>query len=258
MNKLNDILSILNVSKVDIAKYLGVSRQMIYNYISLPSLDDWPKEKAESLKELLGLETTEDFNKLNPKESIKGEYKEEILKRLNDQLLKLTNRQMVTSLKGFNKREKNLLVNIIAEIKEQFSNDKNPGSTFTYLYNFLKEMRINEELKYVLAYYAKATGDIDPLEFVYDENEQYIFESILYFAISLYQNGNASKAKLTESHKRFETSIKEKKENAISRTQELNVAQFKALKELGYDDITEDNAKEVYDKIAEILSRVSL
>ena len=35
MNKLNDILHELGISKVKLAKFLGVSRQMIYNYLEL-------------------------------------------------------------------------------------------------------------------------------------------------------------------------------------------------------------------------------
>ena len=45
MEKLNNILSELGVSKVKLAKYLGVSRQMVYNYLELDDLNKWPKEK---------------------------------------------------------------------------------------------------------------------------------------------------------------------------------------------------------------------
>ena len=45
MNKLNELLQELGVSKVRLAKYLGVSRQMIYNYLELDSLNKWPQEK---------------------------------------------------------------------------------------------------------------------------------------------------------------------------------------------------------------------
>ena len=33
MDKLNDLLQELGISKVKLAKYLGVSRQMVYNYL---------------------------------------------------------------------------------------------------------------------------------------------------------------------------------------------------------------------------------
>lgn len=35
MKKLNDILNELGISKVRLAKYLGVSRQMLYNYLAM-------------------------------------------------------------------------------------------------------------------------------------------------------------------------------------------------------------------------------
>ena len=38
MDRLNNLLNELGVSKVRLAKYLGVSRQMLYNYLALNSL----------------------------------------------------------------------------------------------------------------------------------------------------------------------------------------------------------------------------
>ena len=43
MKELNDLLSELGISKVRLAKYLGVSRQMLYNYLSLGDINKWPK-----------------------------------------------------------------------------------------------------------------------------------------------------------------------------------------------------------------------
>ena len=64
-----------------------------------------------------------------------------------------------------------------------------------------------------------------------------------------------SKQKVLEAHKKFEAEIEMKQEEKLSRTQELNTAKVLALKELGYTEITEQNASEVFDKIAEIQSR---
>ena len=55
MDKLNDLLQELGVSKVRLSKYLGVSRQMVYNYLELDSLEKWPKEKKILLLQLLDL-----------------------------------------------------------------------------------------------------------------------------------------------------------------------------------------------------------
>ena len=36
-----------------LAKYLGVSRQMLYNYLGIDDINNWPKEKAAKLLSLL-------------------------------------------------------------------------------------------------------------------------------------------------------------------------------------------------------------
>ena len=50
MDKLNEILQELGISKVKLAKYLGVSRQMIYNYLEMNDISRWPKDKKMKLK----------------------------------------------------------------------------------------------------------------------------------------------------------------------------------------------------------------
>ena len=60
MNKLNNLLQELGVSKVRLAKYLGVSRQMVYNYLELDDLNKWPKEKKILLYKLLDIESSEE------------------------------------------------------------------------------------------------------------------------------------------------------------------------------------------------------
>ena len=57
MERLNEILHELGISKVKLAKFLGVSRQMIYNYLELDDLNKWPKDKKVLLLNLLGIKT---------------------------------------------------------------------------------------------------------------------------------------------------------------------------------------------------------
>ena len=64
-----------------------------------------------------------------------------------------------------------------------------------------------------------------------------------------------SSVKLKESHDRFINEINMRNREQIGRTEELNTAKIKALKELGYAEINEKNAKEVLEKIAEIERR---
>ena len=150
-----------------------------------------------------------------------------------------------------------MISDIVFILKEILNEDKTKESftTITYLYHFLQAMGNMKELKYILAYISKANGFVKPLEFAYDEENQYIFESIMFSAMTLYNNGGASKARLADAHKRWEVELDRQKEEKLSRTQELNTAKVQALKELGYTEINEHNASEVFTKIAEIQSR---
>ena len=80
MKELNTVLTELGISKVRLAKYLGVSRQMLYNYLAIDDISNWPKEKAAKLLSLLGVE---DINELS-KVKITGEYIIEVENRLNE------------------------------------------------------------------------------------------------------------------------------------------------------------------------------
>ena len=253
MKELNVVLTELGISKVRLAKYLGVSRQMLYNYLAIDDLNNWPKEKAAKLLSLLNIESIKDLNNLK----INGEYIIEVENRLNEGLKDSPNKEVIADLKGFNKKEQDLLSSIITLLKEKLANDKTKDTynSYIYLQHFLHSMDTNEELKFILAYMSKSLGFVDPMEFNFNKDRQFIFESILFSAMTLYNNGGASKNKLGESHKRFVQSIEQKKEEKLSRTQELNTVRIQALKELGYTEINEDNAKEVFEKIAEIQSR---
>ena len=111
------------------------------------------------------------------------------------------------------------------------------------------------EIKYIFGYMSKTTGFTDPLDFKFNEDKQFIFEGILYSALTLYNSGGASRSKITESHKRFVHEIEQKKEETLSRTQQLNTMKVQALKELNYTEINESNYSEVLEKMAEIESR---
>ena len=77
----------------------------------------------------------------------------------------------------------------------------------------------------------------------------------MFYAMTLYNNGGASRSKIAESHRRFVNQIEHKIEEKMSRTLELNTIKVQALKELGYNEINEKNAAEVFERIAEIQSR---
>ena len=253
MKELNVILTELGISKVRLAKYLGVSRQMLYNYLGIENINDWPKEKAAKILSLLNIESIDELSNIK----VTGEYIIEVENRLNEGVKDSSNKEIIADLKGFNKKEQELLSDIINLLKEKLANDKSKDTynTYVYLFHFLQSMETNEELKYILAFMSKSLGFVDPLEFTFNKEKQLVFESIMFSAMTLYNNGGSSKVKLAESHKRFVQSIEQKKEEKLSRTQELNTVKIQALKELGYTEINEDNAKEVFEKIAEIQSR---
>ena len=64
MERLNDILRELGISKVKLAKFLGVSRQMIYNYLELDDLNKWPKDKKVMLLNLLGIKSADELKNI--------------------------------------------------------------------------------------------------------------------------------------------------------------------------------------------------
>ncbi len=253
VDSLNKLLGELGISKVRLAKYLGVSRQMLYNYLGQESLSDWPKEKAMKLLCLLDIKDIKDIEKIK----VDGNYIIDVEGRLSEGVKDTSNREMMTDLRGFNKKEQELLANLFNLLKDKLADDKSKETyyAFRYLYYYLQSMDSTKELKYILGYIVKSLGFVDPKEYAFNEPQQFIFESIMYSAMSLYGGGSASKSKIADTHKRFVEEIERKKEEKLSRTQELNTARIQALKELGYTAITEENAKEVLDKIAEIQSR---
>ena len=253
MENLNTILNELGISKVRLAKYLGVSRQMLYNYLALPGLKDWPKEKSTKLMSLLNIKSEEELNDIK----IEGSYIIDVEGRLNEGVKDSSDKEVLADLKGFNKKEQDLLTDIINLLKEKLQEDqtKDTYNAYVYLYHYLQSMGTSKELKYILGYMSKSLGFTNPMDFVFNKEKQFIFESILFSAMTLYNNGGASMSKLSASHQRFVQDIEHKNEEKLSRTQELNTAKVQALRELGYTEINEVNAKEVLEKIAEIQSR---
>ncbi len=254
MDRLNELLQELGLSKVQLAKYLGVSRQMVYNYLVLDSLDKWPKEKKVLLLQLLDIKdgSKETINNI----VVNTEYLIGVEKRLNSAIKSSQAFDSNLDFSGLTKEKRTLLNDFVFLLKEKLEEDDSSSeSAIKYLYYLLQSMDNIPEIKYILGYMAKSNGFIKPNEFAFDEDRQFIFEGILYSALTLYNNGGASKSKLAESHKRFIQEIEQKNEEKLSRTQQLNTVKIQALRELGYNDINANNASEVFEKIAEIQSR---
>ena len=253
MNRLNEILSEIGVSKVKLAKYLGVSRQMVYNYLEMDSVSDWPLEKKMKLFNLLNIKSQDEIESIE----VNSDFIKHANNLINDSTYFSTLQEKGRiSFNDLNNNDQKLLNDIISLLKEKIDDDEiNGRNMLRYLYYFLEVSDNTDTINYMLAYVAKTTGFINANEFVFNEDEQFAFESILYSAMVMYSSKSASRNKLIEVHKKFEDEIKEKHEEILSRTQELVSAQEQALKELGYTEINQDNSTEVYEKMAEIQSR---
>lgn len=253
VEKINLILKKTNISKVNLAKYLGVSRQMVYNYLDSDNLNKMPAEKCQLLFKLLEVKSCEEINE----KELTDDYLQSVSNKIFNYRKAPAKKDEIIELSGLKKEEQELISDIVFLLKEMLNEDKTKDSPLTlkYLYHFLQSMSSMKEIKYILGYMAKNNGYIKPNVFDFNEENQYIFESIMYSAMTLYTNGGASKSKLAESHRRWEADLERKNEEKLSRTQELNTAKVQALRELGYTEINEKNASEVFDKIAEIQSR---
>ena len=254
MDRLNELLQELGLSKVKLAKYLGVSRQMVYNYLVLDSLDKWPKEKKVLLLQLLDIK--DGSKKSIESITVDTDYLMEVEKRLNNAIKQSNSGDSVIDMAGLTKENKTLLSDFIFLIKEKLEDNADENSSaIKYMYYMLQSMDNIPEIKYIMGYMAKSNGFIKPEEYAFDEDKQFIFEGILYSALTLYNNGGASKSKFAESHKRFITEIEQKNEEKLTRTQQLSTVKIQALRELGYNDINAENAAEVFEKMAEIQTR---
>lgn len=227
---------------------------MVYNYLVLDSLDKWPKEKKVLLLQLLDIKdgSEKSINSIK----VDTDYLMEVEKRLNNAIKQSNSADSVIDMAGLTKENKTLLSDFIFLLKEKLEENKDESEqAIRYMYYMLQSMDNIPEIKYIMGYMAKSNGFIKPEEYAFDEDKQFIFEGILYSALTLYNNGGASKSKLAESHKRFIQEIEQKNEEKLTRTQQLSTVKIQALRELGYNDINAENAAEVFEKMAEIQTR---
>lgn len=255
IEKINLIFKKANISKVNLSRYLGVSRQMIYNYFDSDDLSKLPNEKCQLLFKLLDVNSEKEILDID----ITNEYLQMVGSKIFNSKKPTIKKEEYIDLGGLKKEEITLINEISQMLKNILIEEKGrEGEAFTtveYVHHFIENLSTTKELKYMLGFFSKNFGYIDPNKYEFDENNQFIFESIMFSAITLYSNGGASRTKLAESHKRWEAILNSKKEDKLTRTQELNTAKIRALRELGYDEIDKSNASEVLDKIAEIMAQ---
>ncbi len=255
MSKLIEILHELGISKVKLAKFLGVSRQMIYNYLEFDDINKWPKDKKVLIFNLLNIKSGSELENI----VVDTDYMLSVEAKLNSVLSGEENDLSNSYIKlgNLNKRDSELLNNIVDLIKDKLEDDKTDReyNTMNYLYRFIQMIDSAPELRYMLAYVSKTSGNTKPYDFAFDETKQFVFESILFSAITLYKSGKSDHDKLSKSHKRFVEKLEQKKEEQLGRTLSLQTLNAQALKELGYTKVTEENYHEVVQKVAEIKTR---
>ena len=226
---------------------------MVYNYLELNDINKWPKEKKLLLFKLLDVNDGKAIEEIE----VTTDYLMSVEGRLNQGVKSSSEMETGFNFKGLNKESQVLLSDITYLLKEKLSDETKEENYYAilYLYHLLQSLDNVPEIKYIFGYMSKTTGFTNPEEYKFQEDKQFIFEGILYSALTLYNNGGASRSKLAESHKRFVQEIEQKNEEKLSRTQQLNTIKIQALKELGFTEINETNAAEVFEKIAEIQSR---
>ena len=157
MDTLNKLLQDLGISKVKLAKYLGVSRQMVYNYLTFEDINNWPKEKKALLFQLLEIDSSsfKGFDKIK----VTTEYMLRIEKKLNNTSQKEENMTNNFDLSGITRDDKCLLSDIVYLLKEKLiDGSKAEKGTVQYIYYLLSSMENVPEIKYMLAYIAKTNG----------------------------------------------------------------------------------------------------
>ncbi len=255
IEKINLILKKANISKVNLSKYLGVSRQMVYNYFDSKDLSKLPNEKCQLLFDLLDVTSEKEILE----KDITNDYLQKIGSKIFDNKKTTSKKEELIDFGGLRKDEIEMITEISQMLKnilmEEKGREGEAFATVEYVHHFIENLSSTKELKYLLGFFSKNFGYTAPDKYVFDENNQFVFESIMYSAITLYTNGGASRTRLAESHKRWEAMLESKKEEKLTRTQELNTAKIRALRELGYDEIDKSNASEVLDKIAEIMAQ---
>ena len=255
MEQLNKLLQELGISKVRLAKYLGVSRQMVYNYLELENINKWPKEKKILLLKLLDIEDGDEGTVSSIK--VTTDYLLAVENRLTEGVKEASENDYL-DLKGLKKEEHALISDITFLIKEKLVESANHEENFyalQYMYHMLQSMDNVPEIKYMLGYLSKLMGFTQPNVSKFNEDKQFIFEGIIHSAFGLYNNGGATKSRVMESRERFVSEIESKNEEKLSRTQQLFTLKVQALRELGYSQLNNENAAEVLEKISEIESR---
>ena len=129
IEKVNQILKKTNISKVNLAKYLGVSRQMVYNYLDCDSLDKWPKDKKVLLLNLLGIKSVDEIENIK----VDTDYIMDVETRINNLFENSTTSSINDGnslLNGMGKNQKELLKKLDIKSEEALKFNKKIQNEF--------------------------------------------------------------------------------------------------------------------------------
>ena len=172
VEKVNLILKKANISKVNLSKYLGVSRQMVYNYFDGDDLSKLPNEKCQLLFNLLDVTSEKEILDIN----ITNDYLQRVGSKIFDTRKSTPKKEESIDLAGLKKDE----IMLIGEISQMLKNIliENKGregeayTTVEYVHHFIENLNTTKELKYfklikVSGAYWKADSNNKMLQRIY-------------------------------------------------------------------------------------------
>ena len=116
VEKINIILKEANISKVNLAKYLGVSRQMVYNYLDGEDLSKLSNDKSQALFSLLNVKNEEELKNIE----LTKEYIQDVGNKLFNSKKNTVKKNEIIELTGLRPEEQNIINDIVFIIKEMF------------------------------------------------------------------------------------------------------------------------------------------
>lgn len=235
-------LSRVNISKVDLSNYLEVSRQMVYNYLSMESFDEWPIKKRIKILELFEVNVYDDLENLD--------ISTDLLNNINTKLQKNKGNDILISYQLLDERSKQMTHDIIRLCEESETRQY-----INVLLTLVEHSMISNDYKYLITYLAKVFEKQAPNEFEINQDEQMAFEGILYSAFNLFNSNKYSKDKTTRVHEQFVKDIQNKSNLEAEKTNVINISKIMAKNELGIEKIDDSNIDLVLEKIIEIQGR---
>ena len=147
VEKINVILKEANISKVNLAKYLGVSRQMVYNYLDGEDLSKLSNDKSQALFTLLDVKNEDELKKIE----LTKEYIQGVGNKIFNSKKTTTKKNEIIELSGLRPEEQNIINDIVFIMKEMLNEDKTKNSytMLNYFYHFIQSANKTKEVKYI-------------------------------------------------------------------------------------------------------------